>query len=202
MTKKFYAYFLIESHTKNIVENWEQCKKETSGKKARYKSFTSLKEAQTWLLKGAIYEKKEKKNHPSLKEGIYFDAGTGRGIGVEIRVTMKDGISILKKFFPNLEINTFGNYLLSPDKTNNFGELAGLYLALNIGIKEKTRYIFGDSSLVINYWSKGLFNKTIPLETQKLALKVKKKRDIFESLGGTIEHISGDFNPADLGFHK
>lgn len=202
MTKKFYAYFLLESHTKNIVETWEQCKKETLGKKARYKSFTSLKEAQTWLLKGATYEKKEKKNQPLLKEGIYFDAGTGRGIGVEVRVTMKDGISILKKFFPNLEINIFGNYLLSPDKTNNFGELAGLYLALTIAIKEKTKFIFGDSSLVINYWSKGLFNKTIPLETQKLARKVKTKRDIFEKLGGTIEHISGDFNPADLGFHK
>ncbi|MFK4785759.1 viroplasmin family protein [Fusobacterium sp. MFO224] len=202
MGKKIYAYFLTEAKETGIVDTWEECKNKTSGKKARYKSFKTHKEAKDWLNLGAQYGKKTKKIPPTLKEGIYFDAGTGRGIGVEVRVTFKDGESILKKYFPNLEINKFGNYLTRPDKTNNFGELAGIYLALEIAIKEKIMYIFGDSSLVINYWSKGLIKSSVAPETQRLAKKVKIKREIFEKLGGSIEHISGDFNPADLGFHK
>lgn len=202
MKTKFYAYFLTESRESNIVETWNQCKNETSGKKARYKSFKTYKEAESWLKSGAEYEKKIKATPPILKDGIYFDAGTGRGIGVEVRVTLKNGESILSKYFPNLEINEFGNYLTKPGKTNNFGELAGMYLALHIAIEEKIMYIFGDSSLVINYWSKGLIKNSVSQETQRLAQKVKIKREIFEKLGGSIEHISGDFNPADLGFHK
>ena len=33
-------------------------------------------------------------------------------------------------------------------------------------------------------------------------MKVRERREYFESIGGKITHISGDFNPADLGFHK
>ncbi|MDP0488763.1 MAG: ribonuclease H family protein [Fusobacterium sp. JB021] len=202
MKKKFYAYFLVDSKESNIVDTWEKCKNETAGKKSRYKSFKTYKEAEMWLQSGANYDKKIKPAPPILKDGIYFDAGTGRGIGVEVRVTFKDGKSVLKKYFPTLEINEFGNYLTRSGKTNNFGELAGMYLALHIAIEEKIMNIFGDSSLVINYWSKGLIKNSVSPETQRLAKKVKLKREIFEKLGGSIEHISGDFNPADLGFHK
>jgi len=31
---------------------------------------------------------------------------------------------------------------------------------------------------------------------------VKPLRVEFEGLGGTIDHISGDYNPSDLGFHR
>lgn len=39
-------------------------------------------------------------------------------------------------------------------------------------------------------------------DTYNLAMKVKTEREKFEKRGGQVSHISGDFNPADLGFHK
>ena len=87
--------------------------------------------------------------------------------------------------------------------TNNFGELAGIFFALEIALKEKIFNIYGDSSLVIEYWSKGFIKKdNVTPKTYELAMKVKERREFFEAAGGKINHISGDFNPADLGFHK
>ena len=68
-----------------------------------------------------------------------------------------------------------------------------------LGIKS----IFGDSKLVINYWSKGFMNKNkLSLKTKKLIKSVARLRKKFEESGGRMEYISGDDNPADLGFHK
>ena len=57
--QKFYAYFIINTNENGILENWTDCQKKVSGKKARYKSFKSLLEAQEWLNSGANYEKKK-----------------------------------------------------------------------------------------------------------------------------------------------
>ena len=63
--------------------------------------------------------------------------------------------------------------------------------------------IFGDSQLVINYWSKGKFQaENLPQETISLIKKVMENRKKYELGNATILHISGDINPADLGFHK
>ena len=43
---------------------------------------------------------------------------------------------------------------------------------------------------------------SLPLETVELIKKVKQAREEFEKNGGIIEYVSGDYNPADLGFHK
>lgn len=59
--QKFYAYFITDTNETGILENWTDCQKKVSGKKARYKSFKSLLEAQNWLNSGAKYEKKRKK---------------------------------------------------------------------------------------------------------------------------------------------
>ena len=58
--------------------------------------------------------------------------------------------------------------------------------------------MYGDSKLVIYYWSKGQYNN-LPKDTVKLIEKVTENRKNF---GGNIRYINGDFNPADLGFHK
>ena len=206
MAKKFYAYFLEKENISGIVETWDECKTLVNGKKARYKSFPTRKECETWLGAGANYEKKaeiKKEIQENLPMGIYFDAGTGRGIGVEVRVTSKEGNSILHKILPQERINEFGNFLMPKGATNNFGELAGIFFALEIALKEKIFNIYGDSSLVIEYWSKGFIKKdNVTPKTYELAMKVKERREFFEAAGGKISHISGDFNPADLGFHK
>ncbi len=200
--RKIYACFYVNENYGETFSTWEECQKAVKIKKCRYQSFKTINEAQEWLNSGAEYIKKDdiKKNLP---DGIYFDAGTGRGIGVEVRVTFKDGNSVLNKYLSEDKINEFGNYLMPFGSSNNFGELTGINFALEIALKEGILNIYGDSALVIDYWSKGFIKKdNVNSETYELALKVKNKREFFESIGGKVSHISGDFNPADLGFHK
>lgn len=201
MPSKVYAWY--NSNLDNgIDKDWNTCKER---KALRYKSFKTLQEAQNWLDNGAKYDKPK----IELNEGVYFDSGTGRGRGIiEVRVTDRDKNSLLKhlitprftQWLNNLgwKLNEFDNIELDPDKSNNYGELLGLYLALEIARKLGYTDIYGDSKLVIYYWSKGQYNN-LPKDTVKLIEKVTENRKNF---GGNIRYINGDFNPADLGFHK
>lgn len=195
----FYAYILTDK--KGIVEDWESCKalvNEVSG--AKFKKFKTLVEANAFINNGKI----------ELEDAIYFDAGTGRGRGVEVRITDKNKNSLIPVLKENRKdiidffykkgwnINEFSNIELGNNYTNNFGELLGCYLALIIANIKGENKIFGDSNLVIAYWSKGICNIEDE-ETLKLIEVVSKLRNNFN---GKIEHISGDINPADLGFHK
>lgn len=206
MAKKFYAYLLVDGNVSGIVHSWDECKNLVQGRKARYKGFGSEQEAKEWLDSGANYEKKAQKKkevQKDLPNGIYFDSGTGRGIGVEVRVSTVEGKSLLHFNSHGYEVNEFGNIHLGKGKTNNYGELLGLYLAMDIAEKSKCRLILGDSNLVIYYWSKGMYKKdNLPDETVELIEKVVEARRKFEKNGGMVEYISGDYNPADLGFHK
>lgn len=207
---KIYAYYLIETDEKNIVHTWAECQSKVKGKKARYKSFKSENEALKWLENGAEYETDKKKSEKIEnlilkldKNAIYFDAGTGRGQGVEVRLTDFNGNSLLYKILDKSKINDYGNYYLSKERTNNFGELTGLYAALKYALKYDINKICGDSSLIIEYWSKGRYNEEqLEKDTVALIKKVTLLRKQFENKNGKIEKISGDVNPADLGFHK
>lgn len=196
--QKYYAY-LVDGKM-GITDNWPECQKLVSGKEgAKYKSFSSSKEAELWLEAGAKYEIK----HVILRDGIYFDAGTGAGNGVEISVTDKNSKSLLNKVLSKKQINSRGFYLLEQGGTNNFGELLACKYALEIALKENVKNVFGDSKLVIDFWSKGYIKKdNLPKETVELSFEVKKLRYQFEQKGGKIELISGGDNPADLGFHR
>ncbi|MFA5052459.1 MAG: ribonuclease H family protein [Parcubacteria group bacterium] len=194
-----YAY-LLPNGKKGIVNSWEECKKLVSGiKDARYKGFTNLSDAKSWLFAGAKYEVRIPKKMP---KGIYFDAGTGRGEGVEISVTDKNGKDLLSKVLHKELVNKHGKHLLPKGKTNNYGELLACKYAFELAKLVKEKNIFGDSRLVVNYWSKWLVKKEIPEETKVLAREVSALRKEFERLGGSLTLISGDDNPADLGFHK
>jgi ribonuclease HI len=184
MKKKYYAYFVNGS--KGVTESWDECREIVSGAQgAKFKSFESLNDAELWLEAGADYKIK----HVGLKDGIYFDAGTGAGKGVEVNVTNEKGEGLRAK-------------QLLKGGTNNFGELLACKYALQIALKTGVKEVFGDSRLVIDYWSKGYIKKELPKETIDLAMEVKKIRYEFEKAGGKIEQISGGKNPADLGFHR
>ena len=209
---KVYAYYLVNSSTSGILGSWEECKKVVLKKKARYKSFENIKEAQEWLDSGAKYEKKEKNDIEIISKifqsdidclAIYFDAGTGRGNGVEVRLSDYKGNPLLYKILPKEKINEFGNYYVAKHRTNNFGELVGLYAALVFAKKYDIKKIMGDSSLVLDYWSMGRYNAgNLESDTIELIKKVTLMRKKFENQNGIIKKISGDINPADLGFHK
>lgn len=199
--KKYYAYNVPSIGAQGITSDWEECKAIVSGKyDARYKGFKTSAEAEEWLRLGARYEVKVKKES---MPGIYFDAGTGRGFGVEISVTDEKGKDLLAKVVAKEFINEHGKHLLGPDKTNNYGELLACKYALELAIREGIKDIFGDSKIIIDYWSKGRIKvEGIAPETRILAFAVKKLRDIFEADGGQVIRVSGDDNPADLGFHR
>jgi ribonuclease HI len=210
--KKYYAYFVPttggragDAPKHGVVEDWKSCEAIVSGKfGARYKGFESRHDAEEWLADGAQYESKLAKPRPKLERGIYFDAGTGRGDGVEISVTDEHGKNLLHKAISHNELNKFGKHLVGDAAaTNNYGELLAFHYALAIAHKERVKRVFGDSKLVIDYWSKWhIKRKELSVETVALADDVSRARETFEKSGGTVGRISGDHNPADLGFHK
>ena len=87
-----YAYILQNGET-GIVEKWENCKNIVQGESsAKYKKFKTIEEAELFIKNNGVTENVT----PVLdKNAIYFDAGTGRGKGVEVRVTRSNGTSLL-----------------------------------------------------------------------------------------------------------
>lgn len=206
--KKYYAY-LLRGGASAVVDNWKDCEKKVSGVYgARYKGFVTKSEAEAWLAGGAKYEVRSRKSlvvsRPSkLKPGIYFDAGTGRGRGVEVSVTDERGSNLLHKVLSTKDINKFGKHAVGKKATNNYGELLACLYAMQIAMKSGIKKVFGDSKLVIDYWSKGFIKRDkVAEETVELAMAVAGLREEFEEEGGRVIHISGDNNPADLGFHR
>ena len=198
--KKYYAYFVPGDGRQGVAEDWKRVEGIVSGTPgARYKAFDNKREAEAWLGLGARYEPKIK---PRLEAGVYFDAGTGRGEGVEVSVTDASGKNLLRKVLDKKSLNRFGKHKLGAAATNNYGELLALRYALQIAEKEDIKKVFGDSRLVIDFWSKWrVKRKEIPEATAHLADEVSRLREKFEKDGGSVERISGDHNPADLGFH-
>ena len=100
--------------------------------------------------------------------------------------------------------DTSGIVILKEGLTNNHGELLALFFAMKIAEQIQAKVICGDSNNAIQYWSKGQYNrKNIKNnETIELIEKVTKQRYNFEKSGGEIRKISGDSNPADLGYHR
>ena len=202
--RKFYAY-VVPSGKTGVTDQWATCESMVSGKPgARFKAFGSRGDAEEWLAHGARYEQKTARAPAALVRGIYFDAGTGRGEGVEISVTDERGKDLLHKAISRTELNRFGKHRIGDERaTNNYGELLALRHALVIARTEGIMRVFGDSRLVIDYWSRRrIKRKELPAETVALADEVSRLREEFERGGGTIGRISGDHNPADLGFHK
>ena len=207
MAKKFYAYLILDTNEKGVAATWAECEKKVKGKNARFKGFQSDDLAWEWINEGAEYagnkEEKKKVVEKMDRNAVYFDAGTGRGMGVEVRIADANENSLLSKIMNAERINEYGNYFVGPNRTNNFGELTGLYLALKYAKKFNVKKIYGDSQLVIEYWSKRRYNAcNLDNDTINLIETVAVMRRDFENEGGKVARIDGDYNPADLGFHK
>ena len=208
MKQKYYAYFVpggAGRAAQGVTSSWAECERLVKGRTgARYRVFNDRGEAERWLADGAFYAPKPAVRKVNLEPGIYFDAGTGRGQGVEVSVTNETGKNLLHRALSKKELNPFGKHFVENDAaTNNYGELLALRHALTVARKLKVKRIFGDSKLVIDYWSRWrIKRKDMPEETVSLVNKVSKLRDAFEKKGGSIKRIPGDHNPADLGFHR
>lgn len=194
-----YAYLVPGKGLKAVADTWKECERQVSGQPdARFRKFRTREEAEQWLAAGADYAVK-----PAAEPGIYFDSGTGRGKGVEISVTDEKGDDLLWKALPKRKINRFGKHWVFKEASNNYGELLACSLALKIAMQDGVKKVFGDSRLVVDHWSKGAVRKNeVDADTAALAYDTAKLRRQFEKHGGTLERVSGDANPADLGFHR
>jgi len=108
----------------------------------------------------------------------------------------------LPKILSSQELNPQNHFLIGNNVSNNYGELLACKYALLIALQEGVPKIFGDSALIIDYWSHGHIKKENNPQTISLAREVAVLRRQFEANGGQILKISGGANPADLGFHK
>lgn len=93
---------------------------------------------------------------------------------------------------------------------NNGAELLAAVAGLRIAIYLSTNgyqinYVFSDSKLITDFWSKRIKEETAS-KMDPVKLKYVKElielRVQYERLGGSLYKISGDSNPADLGFHN
>lgn len=205
--KSFYAYS-VEGRT-GIVRSWAECEAKVHGKAARYQGFSSFEEAKKWLEAGAPYRDKassRKEERASLPaSGIFVDAGTGAGLGVEVNVTDREGVPLLHLCIQEKHLTPRGTCLLQPGRTNNYGELIALLLGIRIARRLGSRNVYSDSALVLDFWSKG--HVTAKKQQQDpdlyaLARKAAKERRDYELVGGRCLKIAGGINPSDLGYHR
>lgn len=94
---------------------------------------------------------------------------------------------------------------------NNAAELlsavAGLRIALHlIRNNYQIQYVFSDSKLIVEYWSNGMIRKETAMKMDPVKLRYVNElvalKKLFTEMGGSLYRISGDSNPADLGYHK
>lgn len=213
MNNNVKLYAVVNGFESKIFDNWDDCSNFVKGKSGvKYKKFSTEQDANAWIVenlsaKTSFEEVTEKVNDPSV---IYFDAGTGRGIGVEVRVTDSLGNSLINKIASNSSfidlcnrygfiVNDFGNVQLPKNFTNNYGEALGCILAYKIAkLMPEVKTILGDSELVIKYWSNG----TIKVKNENTVKMLKFLTDLRASSDLELKWIPGSANMADLGFHK
>lgn len=201
--KIYYAVFFLDDLTSFVTFEITLMEKFVQNREYITRYFDMFFDADRWIKN---MKKLYVKGIESLfnENSIFFDCGTGRGIGAEVRVSDYMGNSILDKLdeYKN-HLNQFGNYNLGEIKDSNYGELYGLYLALLIAIEKNIKVIAGDSKTVIEEWSLGKnIKEKLNSDIKKLIPKVIDLRKDFENIGGEIKYINGGLNPADLGFHK
>lgn len=135
---------------------------------------------QIWYCKGSIFTDSGKGWHPLM---INIVDHTGRTI----------------KFKDHKYENDY--IILKEDRSNNFGELYALFLALTF-CKHHTyvKRIYTDSWIVAHFWIFGHHN-TLPLSTKHVILKTINLFNDFIKRKGKIILIKSQDNLADLGFH-
>jgi ribonuclease HI len=205
---RFYAF-----HTETgdgIVGSWDECERMVRGRRARYRGFGDREAARAWLDAGAFYEDREIEKREALlaypEDAVFFDSGTGPGRGTEVRVCDRSGVPLvhLADYDEGMLVPE-GNLVLGRLRSNNYGELMACYLALQAALKLGSSSVFGDSSLVLDYWSLGRVSAAKRAEDPdlaRLATRTASQRSDFEQRGGTLGRVPGGLNPADLGYHR
>ena len=218
---KMSKYYAVKTGRINgIYTSWADCQKNVIGfKGAMFKSFSNIKDAEDYI--NEDISQIENFTESLLTRKIYVDAGHNKETGDSswASIVNSNGDCLIREYkslFSEFELRD----VIIKDKPrtiiiikigdliqqNNNGELialiSGLKLALNIGYINE---IYSDSDLMVKYWSKKLGNeqrlKFEPLKVQYIDELISLRKQ-FEAIGGNITKISGDFNLADIGYHR
>ena len=150
--------------------------------------------------------------------GIYVDGACNKSIGSCCSVTDINGNDMIepyKEFLSHFEFlqgfqtkihNCRTVYVINfsdvSQQQNNGCELVAFCIGLLIATYYKYDVVYSDSDLLVKYWSKKNYTTIKDPFKSKIQRYCVELRQNYENMGGSVEKISGDDNPADLGFHK
>jgi ribonuclease HI len=206
---KWYAWAI--DGERGVCGTWPECERIVRGRRAaRFRSFADRADAERWLAEGAPARDRARDKREALdalpENAVFFDSGTGPGRGVEVNVTDRDGVPMAHLAAPaEGELTAQGTVVLGRKRTNNYGELYGCLLALRAAERLGSRHVFGDSRLVLEFWSRGYVTaarRASDPALRELSVLVREARAAFERKGGVLAHVPGGTNPADLGHHR
>lgn len=186
---KYVGLFNERNNSKKIINKQQFVYREYVLKRnIIFKTFAIKKQAQKWLSSLIFIRYYNMKRN----DIIFCDSSYRRNnMFIELKIANFDSSASIKY------------KLFSKIFTNNQGELIVLMFSLLycIFINKNIKILYSDSKLVVYFWSLNIVNSHDPF-VKKLSQHVCELRTIFHDMGGKISHISGDLNPADLGFHK
>ena len=207
-----------------IYKTWDECKKEIDGfNGAKYKKFSTESEALAFINGTIIINKQLIFDNSRV---IYCDGACNNftkpyAYGSVVDHFSKDLIKPYSSLFPDMELIELdlpvGRRLLIKCKfndvsiqQNNSAELLAAVASMRIALylinnNYPIQYIFCDSTLIINHWSKRIKDESAakmdPNKLKYINELIKLNRE-FELYGGSLYKIESDKNFSDLGWHR
>lgn len=226
-----YSYYAVKKGVNpGIYGSWPECSQQTQGfKGALYKGFNTFEDAQKFISgENVTVEKMMEKSQQLLYDSdkiIYVDGGFNRHTGKEAWGSVVNGYgsdlipyAYHQNLLTDMEIKEVslpkGKRWIMIAKfegvyhQNNGAELLSLIVGLRLAIflnrnNFPVKIVYSDSQVVL-YWSIRLKDESAatfdPRKVSYIHELIRLRRE-FESLGGTVDKVDGDSNPADLGYH-
>jgi len=212
-------YSVYQGRVPGVYKTWTECKEQTDGfSGASFKKFSTREDADI-SFSGQVAESVPEKREDEFciyVDGAHNKVTRDEAWGSVVDQNGKDLIEPYKHLLDDMVLTTknlpVGTRTLIIAKFNdvstqqiNGAELLSLIAGIRIAKEIKCLTVCSDSKLMTDYWSKRLKPesklKMDPLKSNWVEYLIKIRQN-FEKIGGKIEKISGDDNPADLGFHK
>jgi len=212
-------YSVYQGRVPGVYKTWTECKEQTDGfSGASFKKFSTREDADK-SFNGQVAESVSEKREDEFciyVDGAHNKVTRDEAWGSVVDQNGKDLIEPYKHLLDDMVLTTknlpVGTRTLIIAKFNdvstqqiNGAELLSLIAGIRIAQEIKCLTVCSDSKLMTDYWSKRLKPesklKMDPLKSNWVEYLIKIRQN-FEKIGGKIEKISGDDNPADLGFHK
>jgi ribonuclease HI len=224
-------YSVYKGKVPGVYKTWLECKQQTNGfSGASFKKFSTREDADKSFSSfnsfnsfgsQVLESSSEKRKDEFCEFCIYVDGAHNKRTRDEAwgSVVDQNGNDLVERYkhllddmvltTKSLPVGTRTLIIAKFDDVStqqiNGAELLSLIAGIRIAQEIKCLMVCSDSKLMTDYWSKRLKPETKlkmdPLKSNWVEYLIKIRQN-FEKIGGKIEKISGDDNPADLGFHK